>query len=137
MEITQTFAALLADIVLAVHLAYVLFAVGGEVLILGGAVFHRRWVRNRKFRFLHLAAVLFVAVEALAGAVCPLTEWEYRLRTTAGQRAEEDITFIGRLIRSIIFYDFPPLFFTLLYVGFGVLVLATLFLIPPRNKHNR
>ncbi len=137
MELPQSCAALLADLVVAVHLVYVLFAVGGEVLILAGAAFHRRWVRNRKFRFIHLAAVLFVALEALAGAVCPLTEWEYRLRTAAGQRAERDITFIGRLIRSIIFYDFPPLFFTLLYVGFGALVLATLFLIPPRNKHNR
>jgi hypothetical protein len=135
--LSQSAAVFLADLVLAVHLAYVLFAVGGEALILGGAVLRKSWVRNRKFRFLHLAAVLFVAFEALAGLVCPLTEWEYRLRTAAGQRAEDDITFIGRLIRSIIFYDFPPLFFTLLYVGFGALVLLTLFFIPPRNKHNR
>lgn len=137
MELSAPAAALLADAVVTVHLLYVLFAVGGELLILTGAAFRRRFIRNRTFRILHLASVVLVAVEALAGAVCPLTEWEYRLRTAAGQRAEADITFVGRLIRLIIFYDFPPLFFTLLYVGFALLVAVTFLLVPPRNKDHR
>ena len=125
--------ALLADIVVAFHLLYVAFAVGGEVVILVGGLLRWSWVRNLPFRIIHLIAVVFVAFESMAGILCPLTEWEHRLRIAAGQHVEEDITFVGQLIRSIIFYDFPPVFFTFLYVGFGLLVVATFVFIPPRR----
>lgn len=126
--------ALLADLIVAFHLAYVSFAVGGELLILIGGIVKWEWVKNLPFRIVHLIAVVFVALEALIGMICPLTKWEYNLRRMAGQSAEEDITFVGRLIRMIIFYDFPNWFFTLLYVGFGGLVVLTLLLVPPKRK---
>jgi hypothetical protein len=126
-------AAIAADIVVFFHFLYVLFAVGGEFVIVIGGFFHWRWVANRIFRFIHLAAVLFVSLEAIIGTSCPLTELEYLLRDKAGQMGDRDITFVGRLIRSIIFYDLPPIFFTLLYVGFGALVLLTFFLVPPKK----
>ncbi len=126
--------ALLADLIVAFHLAYVAFAVGGELLILIGGIAKWEWVKNLPFRIVHLIAVVFVALEALIGMICPLTKWEYNLRRMAGQSAEEEITFVGRLIRMIIFYDFPNWFFTLLYVGFGGLVVLTLLLVPPKRK---
>lgn len=126
--------AFLADLIVAFHLLYVSFAVGGEIFILIGGIVKWNWVRNLPFRIVHLIAVVFVALEALIGMICPLTKWEYNLRRMAGQSAEEDITFVGRLIRMIIFYDFPDWFFTLLYVGFGGLVVLTLLLVPPRRK---
>ena len=129
--------AFLADLIVAFHLAYVSFAVGGELLILIGGIAKWEWVKNLPFRIVHLIAVVFVALEALIGIICPLTKWEYNLRRMAGQSAEEDITFVGRLIRMIIFYDFPDWFFTLLYVGFGGLVVLTLLLVPPKRKDNR
>ncbi len=129
--------ALLADIVVAFHLLYVAFAVGGEFIILVGGLLRWSSVRNLPFRIIHLIAVVFVAFESLAGVLCPLTEWEHRLRLAAGQHVEEDITFVGRLIRSIIFYDFPPVFFTFLYVGFGLLVVLTFVFIPPHRKKQR
>jgi hypothetical protein len=128
--------AVLADIVVAFHFLYVAFAVGGELVILAGAALKWSFVRNMVFRIIHLVAVVFVAVESMLGVLCPLTELEYRLRTAAGQQVEEDITFIGRLLRSIIFYDFPPWVFTLLYVGFGALVVASFLFIPPRRRHH-
>jgi hypothetical protein len=129
--------ALLADIVVAFHLLYVGFAVGGELVILAGGLLGWGWVRNLTFRVIHLIAVVFVAFESLVGILCPLTVWEHRLRSAAGQHVEEDITFVGQLIRSIIFYDFPPVFFTFLYVGFGLLVVLTFLFIPPRRKKRR
>ena len=81
--------------------------------------------------------MLLVALQALLGVFCPLTVLENRLRTAAGQTAEEEITFLGRIIRHLIFYDFPGWFFTLLYVGFGVVVLGTLFLVPPEKPPGR
>jgi hypothetical protein len=126
--------ALAADIVVLFHLIYVAFTVGGEVVILIGGIFGLSFVRNFSFRIIHLAAVLFVAAEALLGVLCPLTELEYRLRRAAGQRVEEEITFIGQLIRAVIFYDFPAWFFTLLYAGFGLLVALSFVFIPPHRR---
>jgi hypothetical protein len=123
-----------ADAVVVFHLCYVLFAVGGEAVILLGGLLHWSWVRSRAFRIAHLASVVVVAVEALIGMLCPLTEWEYRLRLLAGQTVEEQIPFMARLVRRIIFYDFPTWVFTLTYILFATLVAATLFLVPPRSK---
>lgn len=128
--------ALLADAVAGVHLTYLLFTVGGEVLILAGAALKWDWIRNRIFRRIHLAAVLFVAVEALIGYLCPLTQIEYELRQAAGQQIENEISFVGRLIRSVLFYDFPTWVFTFLYVGFGAAVLGTYLLIRPVHLKN-
>jgi hypothetical protein len=123
-----------ADAIVVFHFCYVLFAVGGELLILLGWLLHWRWIRNFPFRINHLAAVVLVAVEALIGVLCPLTEWEYRLRQLAGQSLEEQIPFMARLVRRIIFYDFPTWVFTLTYILFALLVAATFFFAPPRRK---
>ncbi len=130
-------AALLADAVVVFHFAYLLFTIGGEILIVFGGIFNWSWIRNRVFRLIHLTAVLFVAVEALIGYLCPLTQIEYSLRQAAGQQVESEISFVGRIIRSVLFYDFPGWVFTLLYVGFGALVIGTYLLIPARKKKSR
>ena len=129
--------ALLADAVVVVHFAYVLFAVGGEVLVLAGGLLRWRWVRNLPFRLVHLSAVALVAAEALLGVICPLTEWEYRLRVLAGQHVELQLSFIARLVRAVIFYDFPAWVFTTAYVGFALLVAGTFLLYPPRRRGRR
>jgi hypothetical protein len=125
--------ALFADAVLIVHFLYVLFAVGGEVLVLVGGALRWRWVRNLPFRLVHLTAVALVAVEALLGVICPLTEWEYRLRELAGQHVQRQLSFVARLVRSVIFYDFPAWVFTVAYVGFALLVAGSFLLYPPRR----
>ena len=125
---------LAADLIVFFHLLYVLFTVGGEVLVILGGVIGWHWIRNRVFRITHLLASFFVAVEALVGAMCPLTTIEYILRQRAGQTVDNEISFVGRLIRSIIFYDFPAVFFTLLYAGFASLVIITYFRIKPYKR---
>lgn len=125
---------LTADAIVVFHFCYVLFAVGGELFILLGWLLHWRWVRNLAFRIVHLVSVVVVAVEALIGVLCPLTEWEYRLRLLAGQTVEEEIPFMARLVRRIIFYDFPTWVFTITYIFFALLVAATFLLAPPRRK---
>lgn len=125
--------AVLADAMLLLHLGYVLFAVGGEILILAGGLLGWRWIRNLAFRVLHLLAVVVVAIEALAGVLCPLTEWEYALRRLAGQGVEEQIPFMARLVRRLIFHDFPQWVFTSGYVTFALLAVGTIILFPPRR----
>src|SRR5258708_10904552 len=71
----------LADTVLVAHVLFVLFVVGSFALILAGAG-RWSWIRNRTFRMLHVAAIVFVAAKALLGVTCPLTRWVDILRDT-------------------------------------------------------
>ena len=124
--------ALLADLVLIVHFLFVTFVVGGLALIWIGAVVGWRWVRNLWFRLAHLAAILFVAGEALVGAWCPLTVWEDALR---GVREEK--SFVARWIHRLLFYDFPEWVFTVAYVLFAFVVTATLWFVRPSPRHQK
>jgi len=126
--------AFLADLIVFFHMLYVIFAVGGEAVILLGALLRWRWIRNMVFRIVHIVAVLIVSIESMADFLCPITEWEHQLRRLAGQTVEEDITFIGRLIRLIVFYDFPDWAFSVMYIGFGIMVALTFILIPPKRR---
>lgn len=125
---------ILADALVAVHLLYILFVVGGEAAIIAGGIRGWVWVRNLPFRVAHLCAIVLVAAEALLGWICPLTEWEYRLRVAAGQQGERDISFVGRLFRLLVFYDLPTWFFTILHVSIALMVVLTLVLVPPRRR---
>jgi Protein of Unknown function (DUF2784) len=119
----------LADFILVIHFAFVLFVVGGFVLILAGAFRRWRWIRNPAFRYLHLGAIVFVAMEALVGVACPLTVWEDALR----QATPEAPGFTGRWVSRLLYYDLPGWVFTVIYVLFAVAVGVTLWLIPPRS----
>jgi hypothetical protein len=119
----------LADVVLVVHFAFVAFVVGGLLAIWVGAALQWRWVRGFWFRIAHLAAIVFVAAEALFGVMCPLTVWEDALR---GRGSE--IGFIARWIRSVMFYDVPPWVFTVLYVAFAAVVALTFWRVPPLRR---
>jgi hypothetical protein len=124
---------LLADLIVAIHAAYVAFVVVGLLLILVGIASGWGWVRNWWFRVAHLAAILIVAAESLLDVPCPLTEWEYRLRALGGQSVGGG-TFVGDLLHNLIFYDFPPWVFTFAYVTFAVAVALTFALAPPRRR---
>jgi hypothetical protein len=75
--------------------------------------------------------ILIVVFEAIFGITCPLTDWEYELRVTAGQQNAASGSFVGRLIQQLIFYDFPLILFTIGYCIFGIAVLTSWWLIPP------
>ena len=118
-----------ADVLLVVHFAIAAFIVGGLLLIWLGAALDWRWVRNPWFRYVHLAAIVFVAGEALIGMACPLTVWEDALR--GGVRPE---SFVGRWVRQLLFYQAPEWVFTVAYAAWAAASALTLVLVPPRRK---
>jgi hypothetical protein len=120
---------LLADLILVVHFAFVLFVVLGLPLVWIGAAAGWRWIRNFRYRIAHLAAILFVSIEAAAGIWCPLTLWEDALRGTT-----PDKSFVARWIHALLFYDLPPWVFTAAYISFAALVALTWWRIPPRRR---
>jgi hypothetical protein len=70
----------LADLVVIVHLAFVLFAVGGAFLVL-------RW---RRVAWVHMPCAIWAALIEFAGWVCPLTPLEVWLRVQGGGSGYSD-----------------------------------------------
>ena len=118
---------LLADTLLVIHFAFVIFVVVGFLLILLGLLARWSWVHNRKFRITHLVAIGIVVLQAWFGQLCPLTIWENALRRRAGQSGYAE-TFIEHWLHEILFYQAEPWVFTTIYTAFGSLVVLVWFL---------
>jgi Protein of Unknown function (DUF2784) len=122
----------LADLVLFLHIAIVLFVVGGLLLVVVGNVAAWQWVNGRLFRYAHLAAIAVVVVQSWLGVTCPLTTLESWLREQAGASAYAT-GFIQYWVQHLLFYQAPEWVFTLVYTGFGLLVAATWWFFPPKG----
>ena len=122
---------LLADAVLCVHVALVVFVVAGLVLIVGGNLLGWHWVNHWWFRLTHLAAIAIVVAEAWLGFVCPLTTLEMWLRAQA-RAATYTGSFIEHWLQRLLYYDAPGWVFTLAYSVFGLAVVVAWWVYPPR-----
>ncbi len=85
---------LLADLVLIIHLAFVVFALFGGLLLL-------RW---RWIAWLHLPAALWGAVVEYTGWICPLTPVENYFRERAGQAGYRS-DFISHYLLPVLYPD--------------------------------
>ena len=123
----------MADALLVLHFLIAVFIVGGLVLVwvgaASGSTTRWHWIRNPWFRYLHLAAIVFVAAEALLGYACPLTIWEDLLR--GGARPE---SFVGRWVYRLLYYNAPEWVFTALYAAWAAASLITLKFVPVRRR---
>ncbi len=81
-----------ADVVVLLHVAFVLFVVAGGLLVL-------KWPR---LVWLHLPAAAWGAFVEFTGWICPLTPLENLLRTRAGGDAY-DSDFIARYILPLLY----------------------------------
>ena len=124
---------LLADLVLTLHFAVVLFVVGGLVVIIAGNLRGQAWVNAFWFRIAHLAAIGFVVLQSWLGATCPLTHLEnwLRVKAHAGTYAA---SFIEHWIQRVLFYEAPAWAFAVAYTLFGLLVVAAWIKFPPRRR---
>jgi len=123
---------LLADVILVVHFAFVVFVVVGLLGVWAGRFLHWSWVRNFWFRLAHLLAIGIVAGEAIGGVVCPLTTWEARLRELAGEAGGYQGSFVQHWVHRLMFFEASQSTFTVIYVAFFALVLASFWWVKPR-----
>jgi hypothetical protein len=101
---------LLADGLVAVHLAFILFVVGGGLLVL-------RW---HGMAVLHLPAVAWAVYIEFTGTICPLTPWENALRNRAGDAGYPG-GFIEHYLVPVIY---PANLTSRMQMYFGVLVIV-------------
>ena len=121
---------LLSDLVVVIHLAYVTFVTVGFVLISAGAWLGWQWIRNPLFRWLHLGCIGLVAVEAVAGVICPLTLLENRLLISGGGTGYGR-SFIGNLVYDLLYYDLPGWVFIASYLSLAAFTALLMFWAQP------
>ena len=117
---------ILGQLILAIHLAVIAFNVAGLALIPLGAAVGWRWVRVRWWRLLHLASLAVVAVQAVAGRACFLTDWQAAL--TGG---DEGAPMIMRWVNGLIYWPLPIWAFAAAYVAVFAYVAALWWLVRP------
>ena len=115
---------------LVVHFAFVAFVVLGLIVILLGGIRRWRFVRNFYFRAAHLAAIGCVVMESVAGVTCPLTTWENDLRLMAGGDQYAG-SFVQHWIHRVMFFQASEATFTVIYVGFFLVVVLSFCLVRP------
>jgi hypothetical protein len=127
---------LLADAVLLLHFAIVVFVVGGLVLVLLGNVLRWQWVNDGWFRTAHLLAIAIVVLQSWLGKICPLTTLESWLRAKAGMAGYRR-SFVEHWVQRLLYYDAPWWAFVAAYTAFGLLVLLAWWYFPPRWRAPR
>ncbi len=122
---------LIADLLLVLHTSFVAFVVLGLVLIVAGKLLSWSWVRNRRFRIIHLCCIGIVVIQSWLGVICPLTTWEMAFRERAGDATYAG-SFISHWLGELLYYQAPAWVFVVAYTLFGVLVVFTWFWVRPR-----
>ena len=97
----------LADVVLVLHFAVVLFVVGGMLAIALGVKLGWIWVHVWLFRLTHVAAVGLITLQAWLGQHCPLTILEGWLRTQAGEESFYEVSFVQYWLETIMYFQAP------------------------------
>jgi hypothetical protein len=121
--------AVLGQLVLAVHLAVIAFNVAGLVVVPLGAALEWGWVRILWLRLLHLGSLAAVALQAILGRACFLTDWQDAL---TGGGAHDPL--IMRFVNSVVFWPLPPWVFAAAYVAVFAYVLALWWLVRPQTR---
>ncbi len=86
---------ILADVVIVVHFAFIVFAVAGAMLLLIRPL--RRWIA-----VMHVGCAAWASYVMFSGRICPLTPLENHFRRLSGDAGYEG-SFIERYLLSVIY----------------------------------
>lgn len=126
---------IIADIILVVHLGWIIFMLYGFVLTVRAfwrPAFWDRWL----FRSIHLGGIVFVAGLEILGKYCPLTLWENALRHRYNPANDYPGNFILGYIDKLIYPDVSPLVYLLPTYGIAIFTLV-MFLVKRPAKFRR
>lgn len=127
-----------ADTVLILHVAVVVFIVGGLLAIVLGnrRGSHLHWLNALWFRLMHSAAILFVVAETWLQVPCPLTTLELWLRIRSGSNVGLDGTLaaascVQYWLGKVLYFTAPWWVFAIAYSLFATLVVISWVKYPP------
>ena len=134
---------ILADLLVVLHFAWVLFMLWGFFLTLYSVIrlyifrspsaYCRRFMDRWIFRTVHLAGIGFVALLAALGKYCPLSIWEYKFRIHYDPNLTYPGSFLVNWAEKLVYPSVPPMVIviqTIIVAGFTFLA----YLLRPPEK---
>ena len=121
---------ILADAIMVIQLAWIIFMIWGFALTIRG-FFHPKFFERWLFRTVHLLGILFVVTLEILGRYCPLTLWENALRTHYNPETDYPGSFIIKQIEQMIYPDVSPLVVIIPTILLAAFTLAVFVLKPP------
>ena len=118
----------LADLILIIHFAVVLFIIFGFCF----PIFYKfkfNFAKNYYIRIIHISLITIVLVATLAGVICPLTIIENLLRNST-----QSESLIAKLLRDLLFRDFSISYFLFIYFVCFSWTVFIWFFFPPNKK---
>lgn len=123
---------ILADLIVLVHLFWILFMLAGFILTLSG-FFWKRFFAMRLFRLLHLFGIIYVALLAILDEYCPLTILENNLRAKYKSSLTYPGSFIAHYLERVVYPDVNPLIIIIPTIFIALFTIAIFILRPPKN----
>jgi len=121
---------ILADIIMMIHFAWILFMIVGFIFTLGGFIWKRyfdRWI----FRTVHLLGILFVVILAILGEYCPLTILENNLVAKYDPSLTYPGSFIAHNIEKLVYPEVSPVIIIVPTIIIGLITLVVYIIKPP------
>ena len=125
-----------ADLLVILHLAWVLFMLGGVAATALG-LFRRTLLAVLGWRTLHLAGMAFAGLLSISGKLCPLTSLEYALRRGGGEAAAAEDGFIITWANRLIFPELDSTTLSVITMAAGMFVLGVYVWLPPGKVRGR
>lgn len=123
---------ILADIIVVMHFAWILFMLIGFIFTIAG-FFWKRFFDRWLFRTVHLFGIIYVSTLALMGKYCPLTIWENTLR----QEYDPNLTYPGSFMihyaEKLVYPDINPLIIQIPTTFIAVFSILAFIIKPPQK----
>jgi len=123
---------ILADIVLFVHFAWILFMLSG-FLLTAAAFKYNRIFNWRLFRASHLAGIAYVCLLAALGKPCPLTLLENALAAGYDSGLVYPGSFLAHYIGRLVYPDIQPMMLVIPTLCLGIFTAVVFIFKPPRK----
>ncbi len=123
---------ILADIIVVMHFAWILFMLVGFIFTIAG-FFWKRFFDRWLFRTVHLLGIIYVSLLVIMGKYCPLTILENTLR----QKYDPELTYTGSFmihyIERLVYPDINPLIIQIPTTFIAVFSILAFIIKPPQK----
>lgn len=121
---------ILADLIVVVHFAWILFMLIGFILTVRG-FFYKEFFDRWLFRTIHLIGIAYVNLLGILGQYCPLTLWEKLLRAQYDPSLTYPGTFMIHYVEKLIYPDINPWLIRIPTIFITVFTIVVFILRPP------
>lgn len=123
---------ILADIIVAIHFAWIVFMVIGFIWTVAG-FWQKSFFDSWLFRTLHVFGIIYVSTLAIMGRYCPLTIWENSLRAKYAPGLVYPGSFVIHYAEKLVYPEINPLLIRIPTTFIAVFTVVMFIIRPPKK----